>query len=42
VITKDVAPDTLAVGRGRQENKAGWAAQFRAKMRESKGAKPGG
>jgi bifunctional UDP-N-acetylglucosamine pyrophosphorylase/glucosamine-1-phosphate N-acetyltransferase len=30
VITKDVAPDALAVGRGRQMEKAGWAATFRA------------
>ncbi|PWB84481.1 MAG: bifunctional N-acetylglucosamine-1-phosphate uridyltransferase/glucosamine-1-phosphate acetyltransferase [Methylocystaceae bacterium] len=30
VITRDVASDALAVGRGRQVEKAGWAAQFRA------------
>ncbi len=30
VITKDVAADALAVGRGRQMEKAGWAATFRA------------
>jgi bifunctional UDP-N-acetylglucosamine pyrophosphorylase/glucosamine-1-phosphate N-acetyltransferase len=30
VITRDVAPDALAVGRGRQTEKAGWAATFRA------------
>jgi bifunctional UDP-N-acetylglucosamine pyrophosphorylase/glucosamine-1-phosphate N-acetyltransferase len=30
VITKDVAPDALAMGRGRQMEKAGWAATFRA------------
>ncbi len=31
VVTKDVAPDALAVGRGRQVEKAGWAASFRAR-----------
>lgn len=31
VITKDVAPDALAVGRGKQFEKPGWAAAFRAK-----------
>ena len=30
VITKEVPPDALAVGRGRQENKEGWAAKRRA------------
>ena len=30
VITKDVAPDALAVGRGRQRERAGWAATLRA------------
>lgn len=30
VITKDVSADALAVGRGRQIEKAGWAASFRA------------
>ena len=29
VITKDVAPDALAVARGRQFEKAGWAGEFR-------------
>lgn len=29
VITADVAPDALAVARGKQESKAGWAAGFR-------------
>jgi bifunctional UDP-N-acetylglucosamine pyrophosphorylase/glucosamine-1-phosphate N-acetyltransferase len=29
VVTKDVAPDALAVARGRQMEKAGWAASFR-------------
>ncbi len=30
VITRDVAADSLAVARGRQEGHAGWAARFRA------------
>lgn len=30
VITDDVEPDALALGRGRQVQKAGWAAEFRA------------
>ncbi len=30
VITEDVAPDALALGRGRQTEKPGWAAAFRA------------
>jgi bifunctional UDP-N-acetylglucosamine pyrophosphorylase/glucosamine-1-phosphate N-acetyltransferase len=30
VITADVAPDALAVARGAQEEKPGWAARFRA------------
>ncbi len=30
VITEDVAPDELALGRGRQSRKPGWAAEFRA------------
>jgi len=34
VITQDVAPDALAIGRGRQVAKPGWAAAFRARMRE--------
>jgi len=29
VITKDVAPDALAVARGRQMEKPGWAVSFR-------------
>ncbi len=29
VITRDVAPDALAIGRGRQFDRAGWAADFR-------------
>lgn len=31
VVTEDVAPDALAVGRGRQAVKQGWAAAFRAR-----------
>jgi bifunctional UDP-N-acetylglucosamine pyrophosphorylase / glucosamine-1-phosphate N-acetyltransferase len=31
VITKDVEPDALAVARGRQEARAGWAKAFRAR-----------
>jgi bifunctional UDP-N-acetylglucosamine pyrophosphorylase/glucosamine-1-phosphate N-acetyltransferase len=30
VITEDVAPDALAIARGRQVEKPGWAARFRA------------
>ncbi len=30
VVTDDVEPDALALGRGRQVNKPGWAAAFRA------------
>ena len=30
VITEDVSDDALAIGRGRQVEKAGWAAAFRA------------
>ena len=40
VITQDVAPDALAVARGRQVEKPGWAARFRAEKqaRKAKGA----
>ena len=31
VITADVAPDALALGRGRQAEKPEWAAEFRAR-----------
>ncbi|MBV9286412.1 MAG: bifunctional UDP-N-acetylglucosamine diphosphorylase/glucosamine-1-phosphate N-acetyltransferase GlmU, partial [Hyphomicrobiales bacterium] len=34
VITKDVEPDALAVARGRQEARAGWAKAFRARRRK--------
>lgn len=32
VVTKNVAPDALAVARGKQEERPGWAAKFRALM----------
>ncbi len=34
VITKDVEPDALAVARGRQETRPGWAKAFRAKRKK--------
>ncbi len=34
VITKDVEANALAVGRGRQETRAGWAKAFRARHRK--------
>ena len=40
VITRDVAPDALALGRGQQAEKPGWAARFRATMTAKKAAKP--
>jgi len=36
VITKDVAPDALALARGHQVEKPGWAAAFREKKRREK------
>ncbi|MDQ0463776.1 bifunctional UDP-N-acetylglucosamine pyrophosphorylase/glucosamine-1-phosphate N-acetyltransferase [Caulobacter ginsengisoli] len=39
VITKDVAPDALALERGVQTEKPGWAARFRAMKLARKGAK---
>lgn len=39
VLTRDVEADALAVARGRQETKAGWAATFRATMATKKAAK---
>lgn len=36
VITKDVAPGALALARGRQEERPGWAAKFRAMMSRRK------
>jgi bifunctional UDP-N-acetylglucosamine pyrophosphorylase/glucosamine-1-phosphate N-acetyltransferase len=38
VITKDVAPDSLAVARGRQVAKEGWATTFRAAAKARKDA----
>jgi bifunctional UDP-N-acetylglucosamine pyrophosphorylase/glucosamine-1-phosphate N-acetyltransferase len=34
VITKDVEPDALAVARGRQETRGGWAKAFRARKKK--------
>jgi bifunctional UDP-N-acetylglucosamine pyrophosphorylase/glucosamine-1-phosphate N-acetyltransferase len=42
VITKDVPGDALAVARGQQVTKAGWAASFRARMAARKAAKAKG
>lgn len=42
VITKDVEPDGLAVARGRQVQKSGWATAFRDRMAEIKAAKKKG
>ena len=36
-ITSDVPEDALAIARGRQENKAGWAARRRAELEKRKG-----
>jgi bifunctional UDP-N-acetylglucosamine pyrophosphorylase/glucosamine-1-phosphate N-acetyltransferase len=36
-ITEDVPPDALAIARGRQQNKAGWAAARRAERAKDKG-----
>lgn len=38
VVTRDVEADALALARGRQENKPGWAARFRAAMLAKKKA----
>jgi bifunctional UDP-N-acetylglucosamine pyrophosphorylase / glucosamine-1-phosphate N-acetyltransferase len=38
VITQDVEADALAIGRGRQVAKAGWAKAFRAKQKPKKAA----
>ncbi|HEY1561382.1 MAG TPA: bifunctional UDP-N-acetylglucosamine diphosphorylase/glucosamine-1-phosphate N-acetyltransferase GlmU [Caulobacteraceae bacterium] len=37
VITRDVAPDALALGRGLQTEKPGWAVAFRARKQREKG-----
>lgn len=42
VITKDVEANALAVGRGRQMQKAGWATAFRDKMAAVKAARKKG
>jgi bifunctional UDP-N-acetylglucosamine pyrophosphorylase/glucosamine-1-phosphate N-acetyltransferase len=39
VVTKDVEPGDLALGRGVQTTKSGWAARFMATMRAKKAAK---
>ena len=39
VVTKDVAADALAVARGKQEERPGWAARFRAAMAAKKKSK---
>jgi bifunctional UDP-N-acetylglucosamine pyrophosphorylase/glucosamine-1-phosphate N-acetyltransferase len=39
VITRDVAPDALALARGQQVEKPGWAAAFRERKRRQKAAK---
>jgi bifunctional UDP-N-acetylglucosamine pyrophosphorylase / glucosamine-1-phosphate N-acetyltransferase len=36
VITHDVPPDALAIARGQQTDKPGWATQFRAKQKPKK------
>ena len=38
VVTRDVAAEALAVARGRQEERPGWAARFRAAMSAKKKA----
>ena len=38
-ITRDVAPDALAVARGHQEMRPGWATRFREAMKAKKAAK---
>ncbi|MBW6529403.1 bifunctional UDP-N-acetylglucosamine diphosphorylase/glucosamine-1-phosphate N-acetyltransferase GlmU [Sphingomonas sp. RRHST34] len=37
IIVRDVTEDSLALARGRQEERAGWAARFRASMKAKKG-----
>ena len=41
VVTRDVAPGDLALARGRQTAKAGWAARFMETMRAKKAARKG-
>jgi bifunctional UDP-N-acetylglucosamine pyrophosphorylase/glucosamine-1-phosphate N-acetyltransferase len=40
IITENVPADALAIARGRQANKPGWAAQRRAEMKRAANAKP--
>ena len=42
VVTQDVADDALAVARGEQVGKPGWAARFRAMMAARKSGKKAG
>lgn len=42
VVTQDVADDALAVARGQQAEKPGWAARFRAMMAAKKSGKKAG
>jgi bifunctional UDP-N-acetylglucosamine pyrophosphorylase/glucosamine-1-phosphate N-acetyltransferase len=39
VVTRDVAADALAIARGKQEERPGWAARFKAAMAAKKKAK---
>src|SRR3546814_6317390 len=39
VVTRDVEADALAVARGEQQAKPGWAAKFRERMKDRKAAK---
>jgi bifunctional UDP-N-acetylglucosamine pyrophosphorylase/glucosamine-1-phosphate N-acetyltransferase len=36
VITSDVPPDALAIARGQQSEKPGWAKAFREKQKDKK------
>ena len=40
IITENVPADALAIARGRQANKPGWAAKRRAEMKRAANAKP--
>jgi bifunctional UDP-N-acetylglucosamine pyrophosphorylase/glucosamine-1-phosphate N-acetyltransferase len=42
VITKDVAPDALALGRAQQAEKPGWAKAFRERFSKERGASRNG
>jgi bifunctional UDP-N-acetylglucosamine pyrophosphorylase/glucosamine-1-phosphate N-acetyltransferase len=42
VLTRDVEPDALAVARGKQESRAGWAKAFRERMSAKKARKTPG